>query len=250
MKSTSPFYPHCLMTFKQSTFFSSLDEEQLANMLQGFRRETWKKNTTSDFHLHERFYVVTKGRVELIRTDYSTGRDLTVFLLHPGDAFDVITLLDGNAHDITPMALDQVDVLSVPIASVREWIEAHPAFNQQFLPYLGRQMRALEDLATNLAFHDTITRLGKLITHHLLPDHLPTFHGMPPIRLINDVSHEALARMIGSVRVVVSRHIQQWKEEGVVSAGRKNLVIRDLESVLHRSRKIQETSPNQKNSRK
>ncbi len=205
---------------------------------------------TGDLHACDRFYVVTKGRVELVRTDYSTGRELTVFLLHPGDAFDVITLLDGKAHDITPMALDQVDLLSVPLVTVREWIEAHPSFNRQFLPYLGHQMRALEELATNLAFHDTITRLGKLITHHLLPNHLPAFDGMHPIRLISDISHEALARMIGSVRVVVSRHIQQWKEEGVVSAGRKKLVIQELERVLHKSRKIQEAFPNQKNSRK
>ena len=239
MKSTSPFYPQCLSSLKQSALFSGLDEDQLGNMLKGFRRQTWKKQTPIDVQTTSHFCVVTKGRVELVRTDYKTGRDLTVFLIGPGDAFDVITLLDSQAHDITPIALDQVDLLSIPISSVREWIQAHPAFNRNFLPYLGVQMRALEDLAADLALHDTVTRLGNLLTRHLSPQG-PRRSGSrtDPVTLIHDLSHEELARMIGSVRVVVTRHIQQWKQEGLVSTRRKQLAIRDMDGILNHCQKI------------
>jgi len=239
MQSTSPFYPSCLATFKQSALFSDLEEVQLAQMLQHFRRETWKKQSLIGLDLVERFVVVTRGRVELVRTDYSTGRELTVLLLHPGDVFDLVPLLDGEPHALTPIALDQVDLLSVPITSVREWLRAHPLFNQQLLPYLGHQMRALEDLAGDLIFHDTITRLGRLLTHHLLPGHQPLKTNMPPIHLIHDLSHEVLARMIGSVRVVVSRHIQEWKKNGAVDASRKHLAILDLKALETHCDKIE-----------
>lgn len=231
MQSTSPFYPYCLEVFKQSSLFSGLGDEQLATFLQDFRRETWKPHAPIEIQTHERFFVVLKGRVELVRTDYSTGRDLTIFLLNPGDAFDLIPLLDGEPHDLRILAWEQVDLLSVPIISAREWIQTHPAFNQRFLPYLGHQMRALEALATDLAFHNTITRLGRLLTHHLLPNHQPLMTNMQPLHLLHGLSHEALARMIGSVRVVVSRHIQHWKKNGAVSTSRKHLVIRDLKAL-------------------
>jgi len=239
MQSTSPFYPHCVQAFKQSALFSGMDESQLAQTLVNFRRETWKKRSRVGLNLSERFVVVTRGRIEMVRTDYSTGRELTIFLLRPGDAFDLVTLLDGEPHDIIPIALDQVDLLSVPLDSVREWLRTHPLFNQKLLPYLGRQMRALEELAADLAFHDTVTRLARLITHHLLPNQqslATTFH---PIQLVNDLTHETLARMIGSVRVVVSRHIQLWKQNGTVSTARKQLVIRDLKGLENTCHKIE-----------
>ncbi len=208
-------------------------------MLQGFMRETWEKGARIEIKTIERFVVVTRGRVELVRTDYSNGCDLTIFLLHPGDAFDIITLLDGEPHDVTPLALDQVDLLSVPITSTREWIHTHPSFNEKFLPYLGHQMRALEELATDLVFHDTVTRLGRLLTHHLLPSRQPLTTTFQPIELIHDLTHETLARMIGSVRVVVSRHIQKWKENGAVSTARKHLAIQDLKGLMNGCHKVE-----------
>ena len=249
MQSTSPFYPHCLEAFKQSALFSGMDEPQLVHTLEQFRRETWKKRARIGLDLHERFVVVTRGRIELVRTDYSTGRELTIFLLHPGDAFDLITLLDGEPHDITPIALDQVDLLSVPLNSVREWLQTHPEFNQKLLPYLGHQMRALEDLAADLAFHDTVTRLGRLLAHHLLPNQQPLTRKFQPIELIHDLTQETLARMIGSVRVVVGRHIQKWKEKGAVTTARKHLAIQDLEIQMNNCPKIEASFQKEKSAR-
>ena len=231
MQTSSPFYPYCVDVFKQAPLFSDLPDEQIASLLHGFRRETWKKQSRIEVNTIERFFVVTRGRVELVKTNYAMGRDLTLFLLHPGDVFDLVTLLDGAPHDLTPMALDQVDLLSVPLASMREWQVTHPVFNQKLLPYLGRQMRALEELGADLAFHDTVTRLGRLLTHHLLPSHQPLSPNSSQIPLVHDLSHEVLARMIGSVRVVVSRHIQAWKKDGTVSSKRKHLAILNLKGL-------------------
>jgi len=84
----------------------------------------------------------------------------------------------------------------------------HPSFNRAFLPYLGKQIRSLEELAADLTLHDTITRLSRLILRH-------TDYGNPlqKLKLINDLSHEELAHMIGSVRNVISRHMLKLKNE-------------------------------------
>jgi hypothetical protein len=49
--------------------------------------------------------------------------------------------------------------------------------------------------------------------------------------LINTLSDEAMARMIGSVRVVVNRHIQDFIKMGLISTTRGELVVRDLEKL-------------------
>jgi hypothetical protein len=70
------------------------------------------------------------------------------------------------------------------------------------LPYLGKPIRTLEELASDLSLHDTATRLAKLILRHVDHENQP-----PELKLINDVSNKELASMIGSVRVVVNRHL-------------------------------------------
>ncbi len=229
MKFQSPFYPDALTAFKKSRFFSGLNQQEIETMLQGFLRETWKKGSIfPSQQTLERFRVLIKGRIEMIKMHPDTGRELTVMLLNPGDAFDVVTLVDGKAHDVIPQALDDLEVLSVPMSTVRNWINVHPAFNQTLLPYLGEQMRTLENLAADLALHDTVTRLGKVIMRHAVPGDMVAEPHATPVKLVHNLSHETLARMTGSVRVVVSRHIQHWKEQGTVDVRRKELAIRDL----------------------
>jgi len=150
---------------------------------------------------------------------------VTLFLLGAGDAFDVISLLDGEPNPVNLEARDDLELLSAPVGEVREWIGRHPEFNLSFLPYLGRQMRVLADLA----LHDIETRLARLILRHVDDD------PQHSLRLIYDLSHEALGEMIGSVRVVVNRQLQHWQREGVIVSHRGKLMVQELEVLLKKS---------------
>jgi len=232
MKPESPFYEHCRGVLEKSILFCDLDDPTLQAMLNLYRRETW----ASGAHLPpklavELFTVIISGRMELTRTNPETGRQITLFTLTAGDAFDVITLLDGREHDIQPIALEPIELITAPIGKVRQWIEAHPAFNRAFLPYLGERIRNLENLSADLALYETVTRLARLILQQATPD-LPIAAKddlRPP--LINTLSDEAMARMIGSVRVIVNRHIQDFIRMGLISTSRGQLVVHDLEKL-------------------
>jgi CRP/FNR family transcriptional regulator, cyclic AMP receptor protein len=232
MKPESPFYEHCRGVLEKSILFSGLDDPTLQAMLSIYRRETWLKGA----HLPpkqaaELFTVIISGRLELTRTNPETGRQITLFTLTAGDAFDVITLLDGKEHDINPVAVESLEIITAPLAKVRQWVETQPGFNRAFLPYLGEKIRRLENLSADLALSETVTRLAKLILQQAAPDS-PFFgedYKRPP--LINTLSDEAMARMIGSVRVVVNRHIQDFIRMGLISTSRGELVVRDLEKL-------------------
>ena len=55
------------------------------------------------------------------------------------------------------------------------------------------------------------------------------------IPLINDLSQETLATMIGSVRVVVSRHLLKWKEKKIISGRRGRWTLQDLQALLEKT---------------
>ena len=241
MQSESPFYQDCLECLHSSPLFHGLNELLLQDMLSHCHRVSWQHRQVLPMDEAQRFFhILISGRVRISRSNPDNGRMITLFLLGPGDAFCLFGLLDGGAHEALLETLDDVVLLRMPMNQARQWIDVHPEFNRNFLPYLGRQMSALAELTADLALHDTESRLARMILRHV--DGTGKDHAVP--FLINDLSHESLAQMIGSVRVVVNRQIQRWKQEGIIHAQRGSLTVEHLHDLAARAEEHLETSDN------
>ena len=175
------------------------------------------------------FYIILEGRIKVYRYNPQNNREQTLYLLGPKDMFDVLTVLDGRRHEVMTEAIDDAKVLELPIEKVREWLEANPAFNRAFLPYLASQMRQVEELASDLSLYDTSTRLMKLILKNL-DISKPVKH----LGLLHNLPHEEIASMIGTVRHVVNRHLQQLKKEGILNIERKKLAVNNVKKLLEK----------------
>jgi len=231
MEYHSPLYHEAYETLSRSSLFGDLDENVIRGILDECKEVTWKRGETIDPEAGMRsMYVIIKGRVKVTQVDPESGRSIALFLLKEGDIFDVFSLLDGKEHIVFPIPMDHVSLLSISLERAREWIEAHPEFNRAFLPYLGKQMRELEAFGESLVFHDTTTRLANLILKHT--DTCETDSEHYPVKLINNLSHESLAEMIGSVRSVVSTQMHKLKEEGVILSKRGHLAVENLEKLM------------------
>ena len=232
MQLDSPHYAHCLKILSQSPLFSSLDDALLKDMLKMLHYETRIKDETaiSPRQASDRLYIIISGRAKVSVYNPNNGREHILFLLGPGDGFDLISLLDSEWHDAVATALDDMEVLSATLQQVREWLNLHPDFNRAFLPYLGKQMHGLADQVVDLSLYDTEVRLARLILRHLVPDKLAQ-----EIPLINDLSQETLASMIGSVRVVITRHLSHWKQKKIISGRRGHCAVEDLQALLEKA---------------
>lgn len=100
------------------------------------------------------------------------------------------------------------------------------------LPYLGGMMRQLESFSESLVFDDTATRLAKLILKHTDAGSEENKHS--PVHLINRISHETMAEMIGSVRSVVTTQLNRMREEGLILSKRGKLLVKELEHLKER----------------
>lgn len=232
MKRDLIYYNHCKSVLYQSALFEGLAEEVLDDMLSMFRRDTWRRGVQLNAEIfQQRFYLLIDGRVEVMRVNPQTGRSITLSLLGPGDGIDVVTLLNNDPHEVQPVAIDDVALISVPIKDARDWIDRHPEFNRNFLPYLGEQMCQLEDLSTDLALYDTMTRLARLILRHVAPQHPDSTGDRYSLKLIHDLHDESLARMVGSVRQVVNRHLQHWRKQGILHKQNFHTEVNELETL-------------------
>ncbi|MDX1326216.1 MAG: helix-turn-helix domain-containing protein, partial [Arenibacter sp.] len=116
--------------------------------------------------------------------------------------------------------LAPTQVLYIPVKQMREWTYHNPAVFKQILVYVLKKMEHLEDVASDMCLKDTSTRLAKLLLQL-------TNKSTSKIELINGFTHDQLAALIGTTRAVLNRHLQEFKEEGILHIKRKRIEIID-----------------------
>jgi len=233
MRKVSPFYEKGIEVLKSSALFGELSDDELDTILKSGRYEVYKKSEAiENGEGVEYLNIIIEGAVKLSQIDPSSGRSITLFVLGPGDIFDIFPLLDGKEHTTFATALQNTLLLRVKMSAAREWLKKFPEFNARMLPYLGSMMRELESFSERLVFDDTATRLAKLILKHTSGQKSENNHF--PVELINRLSHETIAEMIGSVRSVVTSQLGKMREEGLILSRRGKLLVKELELLKER----------------
>ncbi|MEA3373696.1 MAG: cyclic nucleotide-binding domain-containing protein, partial [Campylobacterota bacterium] len=96
MRKDSPYYLPSINILQSATLFQGVDEEMMEEILSYFSPMTLpKKSVISPSQAKESFFVIISGRVKISQINPETGREYIIFLLEGGDAFDIISLLEG-----------------------------------------------------------------------------------------------------------------------------------------------------------
>jgi CRP-like cAMP-binding protein len=177
----------------------------------------------------EYFYFILEGKIKVSQVNPDTGKEQTLYLLTRGDMFDVVTLMDDQPHEFLSEVLEEAEVVEVPIESVRKLMREDEAFQEFFFPYVAGKLRGMEELAADLSLYDVYQRVIRLFSRFV-----DNHSGEPKLKVIDTLSHEELASMIGSVRKVINRSLQTLKDEGVVELSRKHIQLKSLKRLLEK----------------
>ncbi len=180
----------------------------------------------NDGELERYFFIVTKGKIKSYQLNLENAKEQTLFIYREGDMFDTIVLLDGKPHDVMYEALEESEAIRLPIEKVRHLLMTNESFNRMFFPYLAQQMRHMEELAGDLSLYSTSERLIKLLLQNLDPNNRLKY------KLIKGLSNSEIAKLIGTVRHVVERHLKALKKEGVVVRKNKDVEILNAQKLL------------------
>ncbi len=173
------------------------------------------------------FYFILEGKIKVSQINPETGKEQILYLLGAGDMFDVVRLLDGETNEHNYEVLEASKVIELPLQDVKQMMHLDPSFQEFFFPYVAKQLRSMEELAVDLSLFDVYQRTIRLFSRFV---DRSSFDGK--LRLINNLSHEELAAMIGSVRKVVNRTLQKLKQEGIIELSRKHIKIKSLQRLL------------------
>ena len=230
MKSEKKRFKY-FQVLQQNELLKGLEDEVLLHFLNDLEEEVMPKYACSLGNLKtlHTFYFIISGRLKAYQIEENNAREFTFFLLKKGDVFDILCLLDGCEHPIYYESLDRVVLLAIPMNKMKNWIKEHPEINKNLLPYLSKQVRVLEEYASNVTLIPIATRLARLILKHINSE-------SKELEFINDLSNEEIANLIGSTRAVVNRHLQQFKHDGIITIGRQKVGIKDLNLLLDKAR--------------
>lgn len=181
----------------------------------------------SDFDTKRYFYFILNGKIKISQINFETSKEQTLYLLSGGDMFDVAALLDGQGSDYLIEVLEPSEVVEVPIEDVQELLRSEPSFQRFFFPYIAKQLRSMEELAVDLSLYDVYQRLVRLFARYVDDN-----SRNPKLKIIENLSHEELASMVGSVRKVVNRALQKLKRDGIIDLSRKQIKLLDLQKLL------------------
>jgi CRP-like cAMP-binding protein len=175
------------------------------------------------------FYFILEGKIKIYDIDFETSKEQTLYMLSHGDMFDVVALLDSQPNQYISEVLEPARIIQVPLEDVKQMILTDEKFRQYFYTYLASQLKSMEDLAVSLSFYDVYHRVLQLFARYT-----QTVDGKTTLRVIDNLSHDEIAAMVGSVRKVVNRALQRLKKDGIIEVSRKNIHIKNFQKLLDR----------------
>jgi CRP-like cAMP-binding protein len=168
-------------------------------------------------------YIVRDGCVRLNKT-LSDGRSISVGLLGPNTIFTQESDPDGLSTGVTAEALLDTTLSVVSNDELAAVIAEAPELATAVVAATTRRLTQLQTLVEHLLVRDTTVRLASTLL--TLADNIGRPHGDGTVTIGLPLTHQALAGMIGSNRVTVTRKLSELQTRGAVeSLGRNRLRV-------------------------
>jgi len=153
------------------------------------------------------FVVGGRVRVYLLSSE---GREVTLYRVQDGHGC-VLTascILGGTPFPASAVVEQAVQGYAVSAADFRDWVTRHGFWREYIFRLIGQRLASVLARLDDAMFQRFDTRLARLL--------LPLAGAGGEVRL----THEQIAREMGSAREVVSRTLNRWRGEGIVGLGR------------------------------
>ena len=204
---------------RQLMFFSELPETAFSHLLQPIDHYIYPPGTVLyEARSRKQFiYSIRRGMVKLVH-EAKDGTCRIVRLLGSGAAIG-LELLDGDTgYHHTAIAVDQVDLCKIPVATTRQLQHNYPTLCRHVGEQLQEQLDLADQWIVALSTGSAKQRVAQLL---LIMDEFFADENDSFILL----SREDMAAMIGIAVETVSRMIATFKRQKILKRYRENRYI-------------------------
>lgn len=226
MASTTPIRPPGLEDIRRIPYLASLTDreaEDFAGQLAGRVYQPREIILLQDGPCAG-FYLVREGKARILRTGQD-GREQTLRIIGPGETFAEVPVFDGGPSPATVEALEQMDVICFPTDLFQHLMRRHPEVAATVLRHFARRLRSFTEMIEQISLQTVPARLARYLFQLARVEGSPAEGG---ILVRREVTVQDLASLLGSVREVVSRHLKDFEDQGIIEVRRREILIVDL----------------------
>jgi CRP/FNR family cyclic AMP-dependent transcriptional regulator len=206
--------------------------EELAGRVQ-LRRFGAGRTVVSEDDAGDSLFLVMSGRVKAVIFG-ETGREVTLAILRPGEAFGEVSLFDGRTRSASCVAIEPTHLIVLERNVVLDLIASHPRAAMNLLGEMAARLRRADEAIAQLALCDVNQRLVRRLVSLAAEEGSATPEG---VLVRRRPTQQELANMVGSCRETISRAFNQLARDGlIIPRGRAMVVTSELIEKARRGR--------------
>jgi CRP/FNR family cyclic AMP-dependent transcriptional regulator len=200
-----------LELLKRIPLFSLLTVAQADALAEVVDKRHFKRGEilVKQHHRSDELFILLAGRVRVVSSDKS-GRQLVLNKLRTGEILDEMSLIDDLPHSATALAEIPTDVLTLRRPDFQRCLQENRHVAHAVMTRLVQRLRQADRKIESLALVDVHGRVGRALVEHAAPSD----DGCMVI--LERISRQDLARMVGASREMVSRVMKDLEARGFI----------------------------------
>ncbi|MBV9552408.1 MAG: Crp/Fnr family transcriptional regulator [Alphaproteobacteria bacterium] len=168
--------------------------------------------------------AILKGSIR-ISAPSPAGPDIVLTILHAGEIFGEIALLDGQDRTADATAMTDCELLVLDHRDFIPFLERRADLCILLLRLLSQRLRQTDRQVEEVMFGRLDARIAKALLR--LAQSAPPAGDAISLR----ITQQELAGMVGATRESVNKQLHVWQSEGMVQLGKRLIVIPDIDAI-------------------
>jgi len=172
---------------------------------------------------------LSEGRAKVYRLS-AEGKQQTIVLLGPGDAFGEIGIVDPSGQDLYVEALEHVVICRTTREAFLQLASRDPGLAVRLAEAMGEKLQTAREQIADFAFRDIRGRVANLLLTFLERERRLTGDDSLD-RIVPGLTHRELAEVIGTRRESVTTALNALERDDLIAVEGKEIVLRDIEAL-------------------
>lgn len=206
-----------------------LSHDEIDTLLHFARVESYPagKEIYAKGSLGRSMMAVLRGKAKMTSVSRD-GKEIVFNIMHPGEIFGEIALLDGGQRSADAIAMTDCEILVLDRRDFMPLLEKRADICLVLLRILCQRLRQTSEQVEDVLFRHLESRVAKAVLH-LAED--ATSHAFPGSPVELHLSQQELGDIAGGTRESVNKIERNWHKAGWSERIKGMIVIRDLAEI-------------------
>lgn len=221
--------PDMIEVLKTVPLFSELNDRELSHIADITTTRTYPKRQYVFMEGEERqaVFFIQEGTVKTFKVDRE-GNEQVINLLQKGEMFPHVGFFDDTPYPATAEIMQEARMLVIRIDDFDELLRNHPQIAVKVMKIMGRKIfmlaQRVQELISQDVRHRVVHALLRLADESGRTTDQGTYINMP-------LTNQDFANMVGSSRETINRVLNKLKDEKLLEADRRGILIYDLDGL-------------------